>query len=144
MPTNSKKKKNKTVDPSKMKPETVEKVVAKELWKDERTHKIIGAFFLLIAFLLFVAFTSYLFTWQEDQSKVWNNPKILLHPQTVANMLGVAGAYFSYIFFRQGFGIASYLFCSLFFVIGVNLFFGRRLFSLSRKYGKPIGQMLLA
>ena len=56
MPANSKKKKNKTPDPAKMKPETVEKVVAKELWRDERTHKIIGAFFLLIAFLLFVAF----------------------------------------------------------------------------------------
>ena len=117
--------------------------MAKELWKDERTHKIIGAFFLLIAFLLFVAFTSYLFTWQEDQSKVWNNPKILLHPQTVANMLGVAGAYFSYIFFRQGFGIASYLFCSLFFVIGVNLFFGRRLFSLSRNIKYVIAGLII-
>jgi S-DNA-T family DNA segregation ATPase FtsK/SpoIIIE len=132
MPNNSKKKKNKIPDPSKLKPETVEKVVAKELWKDERTHKIIGAFFLLISFLLFVAFTSYLFTWQEDQSKVWNNSKILWEPQPVANMLGVSGAYFSYLFFRLGFGIASYLFCSLFFVIGTNLFFGRRLFSLSR------------
>ena len=143
MASNSKKKKNKTPDPAKMKPETVEKVVAKELWKDERTHKIIGAFFLLIAFLLFVAFTSYLFTWQEDQSKVLNNPKILLHPQTVANMLGVAGAYFSYIFFRQGFGIASYLFCSLFFVIGVNLFFGRRLFSLSRNIKYVISGLII-
>ncbi len=143
MASNSKKKKNKTPDPAKMKPETVEKVVAKELWKDERTHKIIGAFFLLIAFLLFVAFTSYLFTWQEDQSKVWNNPKILLHPQTVANMLGVAGAYFSNIFFRQGFGIASYLFCSLFFVIGVNLFFGRRLFSLSRNIKYVISGLII-
>lgn len=143
MASNSKKKKNKTPDPAKMKPETVEKVVAKELWKDERTHKIIGAFFLLIAFLLFVAFTSYLFTWQEDQSKVWNNPKILLHPQTVANMLGVVGAYFSYIFFRQGFGIASYLFCSLFFVIGVNLFFGRRLFSLSRNIKYVISGLII-
>ena len=47
MASNSKKKKNKTPDPAKMKPETVEKVVAKELWKDERTHKIIGAFFFI-------------------------------------------------------------------------------------------------
>ncbi len=112
MASNIKKKKNKSPDPAKMKPETVEKVVAKELWKDERTHKIIGAFFLLIAFLLFVAFTSYLFTWQEDQSKVFKGAKILLpsQDQNVANMLGTAGAYFSDIFIRQGFGIASYLF----------------------------------
>ncbi|HUS02825.1 MAG TPA: DNA translocase FtsK 4TM domain-containing protein, partial [Chitinophagaceae bacterium] len=127
-------KKTKTPDPAKMKPETVEKVVAKELWRDERTHKIIGAFFLLISFLLFVAFTSYLFTWQEDQSKVFKGAKILLpsQDQNVANMLGTAGAYFSDLFIRQGFGIASYLFCTLFFIIGVNLLFGRRLFSLSR------------
>ena len=134
MANTSKKKKNKIPDPAKMKPETVEKVVAKELWRDERTHKIFGAFFLLIAFLLFVAFTSYLFTWQEDYSKVSQGSRILLpsHDEKVANMLGSSGAYFSHIFFRSGFGIASYLFCSLFFVIGVNLFFGRRLFSLSR------------
>jgi len=145
MPTNSKKKKNKTADPSKMNPETVEKVVAKELWKDERTHKIIGAFFLLIAFLLFVAFTSYLFTWQEDQSKVFKGAKILLpsQDQNVANMLGTAGAYFSDIFIRQGFGIASYLFCTFFFIIGVNLFFGRKLFSLSRNIKYVIAGLIV-
>ena len=76
------------------KPETVEKVVAKELWRDERTHKIIGAFFLLIAFLLFVAFTSYLFTWQEDQSLLSRGAKILLpkNETPAANMLGTSGA----------------------------------------------------
>ena len=145
MPANSKKKKSKTPDPAKMKPETVEKVVAKELWRDERTHKIIGAFFILIAFLLFVAFTSYLFTWQEDQSKVFKGAKILLpsQDQNVANMLGTAGAYFSDFFIRQGFGIASYLFCTFFFIIGVNLFFGRKLFSLSRNIKYVIAGLII-
>ncbi len=145
MPVNSKKRKCKTPDPAKMKPETVEKVVAKELWKDERTHKIIGAFFMLIAFLLFVAFTSYLFTWQEDQSKVFKGARILLpsQDQNVANMLGTAGAYFSDFFIRQGFGIASYLFCTFFFIIGVNLFFGRKLFSLSRNIKYVIGGLIV-
>ncbi|MDQ6723338.1 MAG: DNA translocase FtsK 4TM domain-containing protein, partial [Thermoproteota archaeon] len=134
MPANSKKKKNKSADPSKMKPETVEKVVAKELWKDERTHKILGAFLLLIAFLLFVAFTSYLFTWQEDQSILSKGASILLpkNDTPAANMLGTAGAYFSDIFIRKGFGIAAYLFCTFFFILGINLFFGRKLFSISR------------
>lgn len=130
----NKNKKTKIPNPSKLNPETEEKVVVKELWKDERTHKIMGTFFLLIAFLLIVAFTSYLFTWQEDQSKVFKGAKILLpsHEEPMANMLGAAGAYFADLFFRKGFGIASYLFCSFFFVIGVNLFFGKKLFSLSR------------
>ncbi|MEO6328987.1 MAG: DNA translocase FtsK [Ginsengibacter sp.] len=142
---NTKNKKSKIPDPSKMQPEAVEKVVARELWKDERTHKITGAFFLLIAFLLFVAFTSYLFTWQEDQSKVFQGAKILLpsHEQPVANMLGAAGAYFADLFFRRGFGVASYLFCTFFFIIGVNLFFGRRLFSLSRNIKYVIAGLLV-
>ena len=132
MATTTKKRKN--PDPSQMKPETVEKVMVKQLLKDERTHKILGAFLLLIAFLMFVGFTSYLFTWQEDQSKVSNGASVLLpgHDVKVFNMLGTAGAYFSHLFFFKGFGISSYLFCSFFFVLGANAFFGRKLFSLSR------------
>lgn len=127
-------KKRKVPDPSQMKPETVEKVMVKQLLKDERTHKILGAFFLLIAFLMFVGFTSYLFTWQEDQSKVFKGASVLLpgHDEKMANMLGAAGAYFSHLFFFKGFGISSYLFCSFFFILGVNAFFGRKLFSLTR------------
>ncbi len=145
MPATPKKKKNKGLDTTKMKPETVEKVVAKELWRDERTHKIFGAFFMLIAFLLFVAFTSYLFTWQEDQSKVFKGAKILLpsQDQNVANLLGTAGAFFSDFFIRQGFGIASYLFCTFFFIIGVNLFFGRKLFSFSRNIKYVIAGLIV-
>lgn len=83
---------------------------------------------------MFVAFTSYLFTWQQDQSKVFKGAKILLpsHDEQVANMLGAAGAYFSDLFFRKGFGVAAYLFCTFFFIVGINLFLGRRVFSLGR------------
>ncbi len=134
MTTSKKTSNTKPPDPSKLKPEAEEKVEMKELMKDERTHKIMGAFFLLIAFLLFVAFTSYLFTWQEDMSIVSQGASILLpsHEQPMANMLGAAGAYFSHVFFRSGFGIASYMICSLFFIAGINLFLGRKVFSLVR------------
>lgn len=134
MATSKKTSKPKPADPSKLKPETEEKVEMKALIQDERTHKIMGAFFLLIAFLLFVAFTSYLFTWQEDMSIVSQGASILLpsHEQPMANMLGAAGAYFSHVFFRSGFGIASYMICSLFFIAGINLFLGRKVFSLAR------------
>src|SRR5450432_4839040 len=112
MATSKKTKKNKAADPKKMNADIEEKIEVKKLLKDERSHKIAGTFLMLITFLLFVAFTSYLFTWQEDQSKVFEGAKILLpaHEQPVANMLGAAGAYFSDLFFRRGFGIASYLF----------------------------------
>ena len=54
-----------------LKPEKEETVEVSELLKDERTHKIGGAICMLLAILFFVAFTSYLFAWDEDQDKVF-------------------------------------------------------------------------
>ena len=47
-----------------------EVIEVKSLVRDERTQKIIGSAFLFICFFLFVSFTSYLFTWSEDQDKI--------------------------------------------------------------------------
>ena len=132
---NSKKaKKNKPADPKKMNADIEAKVEVKQLLKDERSHKIAGTILIVLSFLLFISFTSYLFTWQEDQSKVFKGAKILLpsHAESMANLLGTAGAYFSDLFFRSGFGIASYLFCTFFFIVGVNLFAPKKIFSVSR------------
>ena len=57
-------------DPEQLTPDKETEVTVTEVVKDERTTKIIGAVTLLFAAFLFVAFTSYLFTWQEDQDKV--------------------------------------------------------------------------
>ena len=146
MATNRKKtKKTKSADPSKMNPDKVEKIEVKKLIHDERSHKIAGTVLILISFLLFIAFTSYLFTWQQDQSKVLQGAKILLpsHDTQMANSLGTAGAYFSDLFFRSGFGIASYLFCIFFFVLGVNLFSPKKIFSLSRNIRYVIAGLLV-
>jgi S-DNA-T family DNA segregation ATPase FtsK/SpoIIIE len=146
MATNRKKtKKTKSADPSKMNPDKVEKIEVKKLIHDERSHKIAGTVLILISFLLFIAFTSYLFTWQQDQSKVLQGVKILLpsHDTQMANSLGTAGAYFSDLFFRSGFGIASYLFCIFFFVLGVNLFSPKKIFSVSRNIRYVIAGLLV-
>ncbi len=118
----------------KLSPEKEPKVTVGQIVRDERTHKITGAVFLLLALFLFIAFTSYLFTWKEDQDKVAQGASILLPSSNVkvTNLLGNLGALVSHQFFYNGFGLASYLFCSLFFVIGVNLLFARRVFSVSR------------
>ena len=114
-----------------MKQEKEETVEVKQLLQDERTHKIAGSVLLLFAILLFVAFTSYLFTWAEDQDK-FSYKMLLVNDIKVQNLLGTFGAFISEIFVRKGFGIASYLICTLFFVVGVNLFFGKKVFSVSR------------
>ena len=116
------------------KEEKEEVVEIKTIIRDERTHKIIGALSLLLCFLLFVSFTSYLFTWKEDQDMVRNTGIKILLPNSleISNQLGSLGAYAAFLFFEYGFGIASYLFCTFFFVVGVNLLFGKKVFSIWR------------
>ena len=117
-----------------LKQEKEETVEVKQLLQDERTHKIAGSISILLAILFFIAFTSYLFTWDEDQDKVFRDGyRLLLGTDTkVANLMGTFGAFISHFFIYKGFGIASYLLCTFFFIIGINLFFGKRIFSLPR------------
>ena len=130
----AKKTKSKTPNPDVLKEEKLEEVEVKQLLKDERTHKIAGSICLLFSILFFIAFTSYLFTWDEDQDKVFREGyRLLLGTDTkVANLMGTFGAFISHFFIYKGFGIASYLICTLFFVVGVNLFFGKKVFSIFR------------
>ena len=126
--------KSKTPGSEKFKPEKEEQVKVKDLVRDERTHKIAGTIALLVSLFLFIAFSSYLVTWKEDQDKVANGVSILLPAEEVktANLLGNIGAYISHQFFYNGFGVASFLFCTLFFVIGINAVFGKKIFSIWR------------
>ncbi|HLL42457.1 MAG TPA: DNA translocase FtsK 4TM domain-containing protein [Segetibacter sp.] len=121
-------------NPDKLSPDKQEDVTVKEIVKDERTFKIAGTVSLLISLFLFLSFTSYLFTWQDDQDKVHQfGLKIFsLDAVPVSNLLGVLGAYIAHSFIYKGFGIASFLFCSFFFALGINLLFGRKVFSLKR------------
>ena len=128
--------KSKSPDPEKLTSDKTEKVKVKELVKDERTHKILGSILLLTAFFLFIAFTSYIFTWRQDQDKVFQGFSAFLFGEDIkaANLLGRIGAYISHIFFYKGFGLSSYLFCSFFFITGVNLLFGEKVFSPWRNF----------
>src|SRR5580693_631562 len=134
MANRQKSKKSQKPVSNKLKKEKASRVTAKQLVKDERTHKITGAVCLLLAVFLFIAFTSYLFTWKEDQDKVFHGASILMPSSNVkvTNLLGNLGALISHEFFYKGFGVASYLFCSFFFILGVNLLFARRIFSIAR------------
>ena len=121
-------------DPEVLNEDKETEITVTEVVKDERTGKIAGAISLLTGIFLFIAFTSYLFTWQEDQDIV-HQFGVRIFSTTdvrVSNLLGVLGAFIAHLLIYKGFGIASYLFCSFFFVLGVNLLFDKKLFSLSR------------
>jgi S-DNA-T family DNA segregation ATPase FtsK/SpoIIIE len=114
--------------------EQADKTGIKELVRDERTHKIIGFILLLLSVFLFLAFTSYLFTWKEDQDQVLKGTGHFLFAAEleVANLMGRLGAWIAHHFFYSSFGVASYLFCSFFFVLGINLLFAKKVFSVVR------------
>jgi S-DNA-T family DNA segregation ATPase FtsK/SpoIIIE len=134
MAQRSKSKKNQSSGPSSLKTEKEAKLTVSQVIRDERTHKITGAVFLLISIFLFISFTSYLFTWREDQDKVFRGISILApsHDIKVANLLGNLGAYISHLFFYKGFGLASYFICSFFFIAGINWLFAKKYFSIKR------------
>lgn len=103
------------------------------LAKDERTWKIVGISFLVIAIFLFISFSSYLFTWKEDQAIAQQGFAGLLDEDRPAlNWLGRLGAVVSHFFFFKAFGLASFLICTFFFVVGVNLLFRQKVFSIWR------------
>jgi DNA segregation ATPase FtsK/SpoIIIE, S-DNA-T family len=134
MAQQSKSRKSQSSGPASLKTEKDAKLTVSEVIRDERTHKITGAIFLLIAIFLFISFTSYLFTWREDQDKVFRGISVLSpsRDMKVTNLLGNLGAYISHLFFYKGFGVASYFICSFFFINGINWLFARNYFSLKR------------
>ena len=125
--------------------ESVE-VMPKFKLNDDRTVKIIGLFFLIVSLYFMVAFTSYLFTWKDDQSYVmdanggWNNlwktqaelSDMGLKQPVVENWLGKFGALLSHQFIYEWFGIASFLFIGVFFIVGYRMLFKIKVLSISK------------
>lgn len=94
---------------------------SKKLFSDERIKIILGVTTIFMAAFLILAFISYFFTWKVDQSfqysKVISNAEI-----SVENWSGKAGAHFANLFISKWFGIASFTFPFLLFVIGIRFF----------------------
>jgi S-DNA-T family DNA segregation ATPase FtsK/SpoIIIE len=95
-------------------------------FRDERARKIFGVFLLLVSVYLFIAFTSFLFTWKADQSVVmasgWRD-FFRTNPDAAENWLGIVGAIVSHLFIHSWFGIASYIFVLLSFLFGIKILF---------------------
>lgn len=101
--------------------------------------KIFGLFLLLLSGLFLVAFLSYLFTWKADQSYIaasnggWRtlfdtNQELLAEDTEiplVENKLGKFGALLANQFIYNWFGISSFLFVLILFVIGYKLLYKR-------------------
>jgi DNA segregation ATPase FtsK/SpoIIIE, S-DNA-T family len=130
-------------------PKEKAEILPKFDFNDGRLTKIIGLFFLILSLYFLIAFTSYLFTWEDDQSYVldsnggWNNlfktPEELSRSGVVnpivENWLGKVGALLSHQFIYEWFGIASFVFIGILFIIGFRLLFKVKLFSVLKTLG---------
>ena len=106
--------------------------------------KILGLFLLGASIYFLIAFISYLFTWQEDQSYIsmtngsWNTlfktrEELELagvtHP-VVENWMGKLGALLAHQFIYKWFGVASFIFIGVLFIIGYRLLLKVKLISI--------------
>ena len=124
--------------------------------EDGRVVKITGLFFLIVCLYFLIAFTSYLFTWQDDQSYVleanggwsnfWKTPQELqdsgVTNPIVQNWLGKLGALLSHQFIYEWFGVASFVFVVVFLVIGYRLLFKVKLFAVGKTLGYAFFSLL--
>ena len=104
---------------------------------DERLPKLLGLFIILVAVYLFIAFTSYLFTWKVDQDRVLRfSWQLLLNDgPTVDNWLGRLGAFLSNFYIYFLFGLASYGIVYFLWELGLN--------RLRRQSLKPMGGLFV-
>ncbi len=101
-------------------------------YKNEQTQKAIGLFILLISVYLFIAFVSYLTTWEIDQDKVLGTVADLFSPNIkVQNWLGKIGALTSYLIIYRTFGLATFILIPILCMIGIRKLFQRQLINVS-------------
>lgn len=115
----------------------------KSFFKDERVRFTFGVFTIFFAIYLTIAFVSYLFTWQVDQSFEWQN--IFSGSENrVQNWTGKIGASFSVQFMNRWFGVASFSFPFIIGLLGLRLLKTRPLPFRKTTFKLLIGTVLLS
>lgn len=110
---------------------------------NEKTAKVRGLLYLLVASTLSMAFLSYFFSWSIDQDKVLAPFSEFINPETrVSNWLGKFGAYVSHLFFYRWFGLASFLVVPLLVLRGIALLAQREIHRIRNLYSKSLFVML--
>ncbi len=92
----------------------------KGFFRDERVQFTVGFFTILFALYLVIAFVSYLFKWQADQSFEWQSIFSSASVR-VDNWAGKVGASFASQFINRWFGIASFIIPFLIGVVGFRM-----------------------
>ena len=98
---------------------TTENKLSNSIFKTSRGQKfIVGVLFVILALILLLSFISYYISGNNDQSQI---TELSNRNVVVENWLGKIGAWLSDVFLHKGFGVASFLFVKIFFLIGAYL-----------------------
>ncbi|MEE9408569.1 MAG: DNA translocase FtsK 4TM domain-containing protein [Polaribacter sp.] len=92
--------------------------------KTRQAQTILGSFLILFSLFLAIAFISFFFSWQEDQSTLSQ-----LTDKTVRskNLLGKIGANLSHFFIYKGFGLGAFIIAFQVFLSGIYIIFKKKL-----------------
>ena len=107
--------------------------------KNRKKQILFGGFLIIAALLLFLAFTSYLFSWKEDFSTIGQLSDRDTATQNVLNKLGASVSHF---FIYQLFGLSAYLLNYLFLLTGIAFFLNRNRKKLLFKWSWGISHIL--
>lgn len=98
---------------------TSENKLSNTIFKTSRGQKfVVGVLFVIIAIILLLSFVSYYISGNNDQSQI---TELANRDVVVENWLGKIGAWLANLFLHQGFGVSSFLFVKIFFLIGAYL-----------------------
>ena len=103
--------------------------------KDPRTRVVVGLIFMLFSIYLLVSLAGFFFTGGMDQSLIDKEARELVtNPNIeVGNPGRKLGAFLSDLLINRWFGVSSFIFCYLLFIIGLRIA-GRNI----KKFGKKI------
>ncbi|PKR80272.1 cell division protein FtsK [Brumimicrobium salinarum] len=132
------KKKTKKSKPSKKQKKGISLISLHAKVDRRKAKSISGSIMLLLSIYLFIAFTSYLFSWQEDQNLIVSTSffDFIFNSEDVEvkNWLGKFGAWTAHLFMYRWFGIASFAFSFLLMITGVRLLLNVRILPLRKTY----------
>ena len=95
---------------------------------DGKTQRVFGLLIMLIGIYLGIAFTSFIFTWENDQDKVVGPISELFNNEVkIDNWLGKIGSLVSHLFLHKWFGIASFLLVPLLLCEGLRKLLAREI-----------------
>ncbi len=116
-----------------------EKITGKDVWlaltlRHDPTRKVIGFALIALSLIMAISFVSFFFSWNMDQSLLSTDDWESFNQSgsRVRNSMGYFGAWLSYKFIHNGFGIGSFAYLPYVALCGMYLLLDYRPFSLLR------------